>query len=86
MSDRRFDVERFLADYAYLTEYLDIAEQKYLEGNRAIILMALQDGTPVSPAGSPPRTGPSLLKHPPAIRSANKRPGKPAQEPEREAI
>ena len=43
MSDRLFDVERFLADYAYLPGYLDIAEQKYLEGNRAINLMALQE-------------------------------------------
>lgn len=41
MSDRLFDVERFLADYAYLSEYLETARQKYIEGNRAVILMAL---------------------------------------------
>ena len=43
MSARDFDVEKFIAEYQHIAEYLEVAKRKFDEGNPAIILMAMHE-------------------------------------------
>jgi hypothetical protein len=43
MSARDFDVEKFITEDQHIAEYLEVAKQKFDEGNSAIILMAMHE-------------------------------------------